>query len=240
MVTTCLPAAEILPLLDSIARDDAPLRLIKPFDGILLNQDAQIIAIDQDRILVQISDIRVGFTTGSFIFLHSPSLARPVMARLVNANIMDSTLLLTDCSYQDEDWKERHCERVRPKEPVYVTLQNEKTSLRTPLDDISISGIGILTCKMIEKGFKAESGSDVRLDFQLSPDYQRIALKGTIIYQHTISKKLVKIGMSVAPNKQQIAALAHYVSHRKEEINEEINQLFLEACRPYSVEAQFF
>jgi hypothetical protein len=230
----------VISILHTIARDNDALQITKPFRGMILNQDARILAITPNGIVLQAADVRMGFTAGACIYLKSKLLPMPVMARLCGVSVINNTFVITDLSYKEESWKERAQERVHPKEPAYVTLRWNKKALRASVDDISCQGIGLLAYKISEKGFKFQANSEILLDIQLSSIYRWTGLRGNVIYQRPLGKAFSRIGVQIHPNLSQSQLLKQYINSQKVEIKSELDQIFTDALRTPDVVDQFF
>jgi hypothetical protein len=233
-------AQNVIAILHTIAQDNNSLQVTKPFRGTILNQDARILAITPNGIVLQAADVRMGFTSGACIYLNSKLLPMPVLARLCGVSVINNTFIITDLTYKEEGWKERAQERVHPKEPAYVTLHWNRKTLRASLDDISCQGIGLLAYKTIEKGFKFQPDAEILLDFQLSGNYRWTGLKGSVIYQRQLGKAFCRIGVQIHPNPSQSHLLKQYINSQKVEIKSELDQIYTDALRTPDVVDQFF
>jgi hypothetical protein len=65
-------------------------------------------------------------------------------------------------------------------------------------------------------------------------------MKGTIIYINTIDRYLTKIGIRLFPMARESRLLSEYISARKQEIMEELNQEYWEMKKPRGIEALYF
>jgi hypothetical protein len=240
MSSNGMSAQNVIAILRSIAQEDSTLQITKPFRGMLLSQDARILAITPNSVVLQAADVRMGFTSGTSIYLNSKLLPMPVMAQLSGVSVLNNTFIVSDFIYKEEGWKERVHERVHPKEPTYAILNWSKKSFRTSLEDISCQGIGLLAYKVLEKGFNIQSNSEILLDFQLSPNYRLSALRGRIIYHRALGKSFSRIGVQIHPNLGQSHLLKQYIVSQKVEIGSELDQIFNQAIREPDVVDQFF
>jgi hypothetical protein len=176
-----------------------------------------------------------------FVHLHSRLLPRPVVARLKGLNVSKGMFILSDFAYSSAEWKERQHERVRPKDPTYISLRWKGKALRAPLVDISLNGMGILACKTrIDKEVKIQPASSVRLDFQLPPNFKFTAVKGRVVYMHPINQSVAKSGLRLYPKAREVRSLEKYIAQRKDEIMQEIDQAYLELSKPWGPESQYF
>lgn len=148
--------------------------------------------------------------------------------------------MLSDFTYQDAEWKERQHERVRPKDPIYVALHWKKKEIRASIENVSLNGMGILAYKLIEKGLKIQPGSTIFLDFKLPPSYKYSGVKGTVAYLNSIGDYSVKLGIQLYPKASETQLLEKYIAHRKQEILDELDQLFYESYWRQGVQHLYF
>lgn len=240
MFSNGMPAQNVIAILRSMAQEDIILQITKPFRGILLSQDARILAITPNGVVLQASDVRMGFTSDTSIYLNSKLLPMPVIARLSGVSVINNTFIVSDFTYKEEGWKERGHERVHPKEPTYATLHWNRKIIRTSLENISCHGTGLLAYKIFEKGFKLQPNSEILLDFQLPPNYRWSGLRGRVIYLRSLGKAFTRIGVQIHPNLGQSHLLKQYIASQKVEIKSELDQIYIEALREPDVVDQFF
>ena len=235
-----ISAQNVLAILSSMTQEDATLKIYKSFRGTILHLDARILAITPSGIVLQSPDIRIAFTSGSFIYLNSKQLPMPVMARLCDINLFNNTLFVTDLTYKEDGWKERSQERVHPKEPTYAMLHWNRKTIQTTVENISCQGMGLLTYKLFEKGFRIQPSSEILLDIQIPPDYRLNGLRGTVIYQCLLGEAFVRIGVQLHPNLSQRHLIEQYVASLKGEIMSELDQIYNDVLNEPDVVDQFF
>jgi hypothetical protein len=235
-----ISAQNVLALLSSMTQEDATLKIYKSFRGTILHLDARILAITPSGIVLQSPDIRIAFTSGSFIYLNSKRLPMPVMARLCGVSLINNSFIVSDFTYKEEGWKERVHDRVHPIEPTYSTLYWNRKIIRTSLEDISCQGIGLLAYKLFEKGFRIQPSSEILLDIQIPPDYRLNGLRGTVIYQCLLGEAFVRIGVQLHPNLSQRHLIEQYVASLKGEIMSELDQIYNDVLNEPDVVDQFF
>ena len=224
----------------SLGRQNANLELYKSFKGLTLNQVVCVHEVNPDSITFQASNCKMCAALVGNVHLRSRQFPKTVVARVKDRNCIKGMFVLSDFDYIDTDWKRRKHERVRPKKPTYVNLHLRRQSIRTPMDNISVNGMGILISKLLESGRKIQPSSTIKLDFQLPPDYKFVAVKGTIVYLYEMDSVLTKIGIQLHTNVKEARLLGEYVDQRKKEIMEELNQAFNELSKPWGVENLYF
>jgi hypothetical protein len=100
--------------------------------------------------------------------------------------------------------------------------------------------MGVLAYKLFERGMRIQPGASTQLDFQLPPEDRYTSMRGTIVYMHKLDSLLVKLGIRLFPSASQARSLEKYITHRKDEIMEELDRAFYEMIRPRGVESLYF
>src|SRR4030067_1922284 len=231
---------DVLTIIRSLGRQNVTLQLTKSFKGMVLNQDINILEVNLDCATFQTTRIEMCAALEGNLFLHNQLFPKPLVARLKKLNTCKGIFVLSGFAYIDTEWKERQYERVRPPRTVYVTLHWWGKSYRASLENISINGMGLLAYKLFESRMKIQPGSNTQLEFQLSPEYKYMALKGRIIYSRTINSLFVKLGIQLYPKAREARLLKKYIAQRKYEIMEELDQAFTDLSKPRGVESLFF
>jgi hypothetical protein len=206
----------------------------------VLQEDVRVLEVNPDAATFRVTNTETCAALEGDVYLHSRFFPKPVMAQIKSLNLKNGMLVLSGFAYFDIEWKKRKYERVRPKQPTYVTLQWKGKSHRACMDNISVNGIGVLAFKVFERGMSIQPTSKVQLEFQLPHDPIIMALKGTIIYINTIGRYLTKIGIRLFPTARETRLLEEYIGPRKQEILEELNQTYWEMKKPKGIETLYF
>ena len=229
-----------LAAIRSLGRQNVNLELSKSFKGIILKQDVSVREVNPDCVTFQATNCKMCAALEGYVHLHSRQFPRPMVASVADLNYKKGKIVLSGFDYADSDWKRRRHERVRPKNPTYVTLHWGGKSIRAPMDNISANGMGILAYKLFESGIKIKPRSRIKLDFELPPDYKFVSVKGTVVYLHEMGSALMRIGIRLHTNANETRFLGKYITRRKKEIMEELNQSFNELSKPWGVENLYF
>ena len=241
MSSNTLPAVDdVLSVIRYLGQQNTPLELTKSFGGLVLQQDVSILDVDSEEATFRATDVKMSAALQGDVYLHSQSLPKPVTAQLKSLDLRKGTLVLSDFAYSDVEWKKRQHERVRPKHPTYVTLHWKRKAVREYMENISEIGMGILSVKVFKEGMRLQPGSNVQLEFQLSPECSMTSLKGTVAYINTICRYLTKIGIQLLPTAKEARLLEKYIAPRKREILEELNQAYWDLTKPRGVESLYF
>jgi hypothetical protein len=240
LIQSTITQNEVLNIISSHAAQNISMKLTKSFRGLLLNQDVKVLAVNRYRAVFQIFDSNICAALEGRVHLHSQAFPKPVSARLIDQNVSKGMFALADFAYGNNDWIERKNERVRPKNPTYVSLQCRGESMRAALQTISIDGVGVIACRTIEPDTKVQTYSKIKLDFEITPNYRWESLEGLIVYMIKKHSSFTRCGISLNPNQKQAQLLERYVTLRKREIMEELNQVYLTATSPAGAERQYF
>ena len=241
MVSTCTPTpCEVLGDLSFSGREPESIKLVKPFKGMLLNQDVLVLDTTPNSATFKATNLKMYAALEGQIYLHSQVFPKPMAAHILDLNYGKGTLVVSDFTYIEGEWKERQCERVRVKDPTYISVCWRQMKIRASLENISAIGMGILAYKPEERGLRLQTGSRVQIDFQLSPHSNMAGLKGRVVYVQPVDGSLVKLGIRLHPNALEARSLESYVTRRKVEILEELTQAYYETRRPRRVERLYF
>lgn len=231
---------DVLSVIKHLGQQKAPLELTQSYKEVLLKQDVNILYVSPDCATFRASNIEMCAALRDDVYLHSQLFPKPVMAHLKGLSISEGMFVLSDFTYQEVEWKERKHERVRPKNPIYVTLQWKRKELRASIENISLNGMGILAYKLSEKGLKIRPGSTISLDFKLPPNFEYSSVKGIVVYLNPIGDHSVKLGLRLYPKASDTQSLEKYIAQRKQEILDELDQLFSEVYWQRGVQNLYF
>lgn len=231
---------EILAIFDSHTNQETSLVITKSYRGMILSQEIKPVAVDKHRAVFQALDLGVCAVLEGCVHLHSYFLTKPVRARVRDLSARRGMFSLSDFSYIEGTWQERLHERVKPKEPTYVSLRYRRMDFRASMLDISLNGMGVLVCKSDDPELEFQANSCVCSDFQASPAFKWIKLGGAIHYQQKVSRSIARLGIRLYPKLEQARQLEKYIANRKTEIMEELERASMAAKISSGVEYQYF
>lgn len=214
--------------------------LTRSFRGMLFKQNTRIREIQENSATLEVSDARAFAIPGERLYLHNRVFTTPVRARLLDHDFNRGLLILADFENMENEWKERHSERVQPKDPIYITLRHNHKLGQAFIDDISMDGIGLLISDRLQNELDIQAGGKVNMDLVLPPSYRFFTLKGTVLNLHHMNGCLVRLGIRVYPEWMETGLLEKYVSHRRAEILRELDQAVADALEPGGVEKLYF
>ncbi len=232
---------EVNAPVQAVIKDDVALTMIRPFRGMILKQDIKILDANQDYLLAQSSDVcKFWGALGSFVRLHSKDFSSAIVARLTQLDCAQGTIMLSDLAWEEKDWQERHHERVQPQTPVYARVHHGRSEFTASLENISPDGACILIRCVPHIDIELNLGDHIRLDFQLPPSFERMYIKGRLVYLKPVRSPLMKAGLSLTPTVPQARWLSRYVTRRREEILGELTASYTSAQRPRETQDLFF
>jgi len=216
-----------------LASEDLPLQIFQPFKGMVLTQTIKILEVGQGYVTLQAPRQEISYVLSDFIFLHSHDFSQTITARLEKINLTAGRMTISNLKYTEVCWHDRASERVQPKNPILVTIRAGKSIFQAFIEDISLTGIGILGYKIIEKGISLQPADTTTLIIKLPPWQSRLVVHGTVANIHSYKNGMVRIGEQFYPSEAIKPGIKAYIDLRKKELNDEL-KLFtpeqLETC----------
>ncbi len=228
-------------LIQSIADKRENLTLTSTFRGLNLDQRANVSKVQQEHIYLKINDLRIFSFPGKQVILHHQSFAKPIRASFQNSCwISDGVLILSQLEYKESEWVSRAQDRVQPKTPVYINFQYRRKLFRGDLENIAASGMGMIVDRFFEKEIDLGVSNKITLSFSLLPNIELGNVAGAIINLQPVCKNLMRLGIRLFPKPHETSCLKAYVAHRKAEIMEELDQVFVDSYEPEDVFGLYF
>lgn len=231
---------EFLTFFDSLAGKSSSLLISKAYRGITITRKIKTMLVNQQGVVFKAYDRDICTIIKGRVHLHSQLLIKPIIARVKDQPISKGLFSLFDFSHTQGEWKDRHFERVQPKDPTYISLNYQNMVLRASILDISINGMGILVGRSDDHESDFQPNTGIRSDFQTSPIIGWTKLGGAIHYQQKIAESIVRLGIRLYPKVEQRKQLKKYIDARKAEILDELDQEDLPVSIPAGVEHQYF
>lgn len=231
---------DILSLIQYLGHHNLALKMSTSYREMMLHQEISFLEAGKSSATFRATDVAMCAAMEGTVYLHNLLFPKPVGARVTHLDLNRGIFVLSNFSYVETEWRERQHERVRPRAPTYVNIHWRGKSLRTPMDNVSANGVGLLIYKLFERGFDIQPGTNIQLDFHLPPSHAFSALKGTVVYLRAIGGSLIKTGIQLFPKTKDAYSLEKYVSHRKREIIQELELAYCEMCKPRGVESLYF
>jgi hypothetical protein len=230
----------ISPFTDGCLEQNPVFTLTNSFRGMSFRQITRIREIQDNSAVLEVSDVRAFTNPGERLYLHNRVFTTPFKARLLDHDFAHGLLYLADIDYMDTEWQERRCERVQPKDPIYITLRYNHKMAQAFIEDISQDGIGLIIGERLQSELGLRPSCKIGLDLVLPPSYRFFTLKGTLLHLHPMHGCTVRLGIRVHPEWVEAGLLEKYITHRRAEILKELDQALIDAFEPAGVEKQYF
>ncbi len=236
----CAAESELLPVFKQLAKKATNLTLSNSYHGMEWFQDSRILAINHEYAVMKVKDCKTFAAPGVQIQLHNSAFRWPVRATVQDLDYDCGLVYLSEIAYFDRDWQNRYHERVQPKNPSYAILSFNRRNIRACIENISLNGQGLLVDGRCMARTRIRTRSKVSLKFDLPPRYQWNCIKGVVVNLTTINNCLVRLGIRLYPDALEARALINYVTARKQEILEELDQDCLDKIASRGVEKLYF
>jgi hypothetical protein len=223
-----------------LARKKAPLTMSHPFRGMLLTQELLLLSIQANQALVQAGHNWLAANPGELVYLHSPACKEVLAARVLGINIQLGEMALGEFEETGRPWVERMYERVQPRQPLRATLQIGDRTLAASVQNLSLGGAGLMAYKLSEHGIELHIGPPLKMDFELPQIRARLSLPSRLVNVQNHGERFSILGLNTFSNVDQARALERYITRRKVEILDELDQSFNDAFEPQSVKELYF
>ena len=231
---------EIQALFDCQDQEQTRLELTSSYQGMVLKQEVKPVAIDQGRAVFLAVDPCTCAGLEGCVHLHSTCLSKPVKARVKDLSPHSGMFSLSGFSYVERGWQERLHERVKTKNPTYVTMRYKEDRFRASLLDVSLNGMGLLVGISGDPQINFQPNCSVCVDFETSPGFKWEKLGGAIHYQQKSSRLIVRLGIRLYPKLEQARQMEKYVKLRLGEIKQELDEASFNSRISAGVEYQYF
>ena len=225
---------------ETLLKPDTPVKLTQPFKGMLFTQELSFIAMEMEQAIFTISHGRLLVNPGDRIFLHSSSAAEVFTARVIELDNYRGRLVLEDIKSLGRTWAKRSHDRVQPHQPTRVMLSCKDCFVPTFLENLSLAGVGLLIYKPVERGLEPRIGHNVKVDFELPGVRGRLSLSGKLVNVSYPGERLAYVGIQIHPSAQQAYLMERYITDRKREIIDEIDEVIHASFVPPSVQDMYF
>lgn len=200
-----------------------------PVKGLLVRESVVLSDCSPGQVEAQCSNIS-HFCTGSFdtpLFIKLHRSNKALTCRLNDMAVYSGKLILSDFHVMDRTWMDRECDRVQPRQPIFVSVINGRQKLRANLFDLSLTGMGILIDQKGIIGQKDQPGSKLMILLRLPNDDTLCKIEGVVRQSRKMPHNLIRLGMDISMSKREQNIVAHYLTERKREILDELFLNFL-------------
>ena len=216
------------------------ITLSRIYQGVALFDSVEILEIQADAVLLKTKNSLVLADYESDFYLHSLDFPQPIRGRMLQRDLSSSILTLGALTYMPEHWKERYHVRVKPSEPVFVTMKKMGHDFRACLLDLDETGLGATTDSEVREWIADKMDGDLSIFLQLTPNLSIKALRGKVCYTRDINRRTVRLGIRTTPTRAQIKQLNLYIEERRAQIMANLRDAFLHELSPTPVQNLFF
>jgi hypothetical protein len=214
--------------------------LSSPYKGLMLTDQVRVLHMGKDFGVFEACNHSVFSSIKDNVYLHGGNLTRTVKASIDEINPQRSWITLSRFQPLATPWHERREERVQPARPFYARIACASHFCLGRVDNLSLTGIGILVYHLGDKPIQQELGHKVRVELQLKEDRQPIKLDAVIMSIHPIGRSLMQVGLQIIPTRRVMLELDQFIQLRKREIYNELNADWLSWREPRLTKDLYF
>ncbi len=235
-------ASQSVQELNTILPRQSVVEVEIPIKGLLVRESVVVCDSTENQVEAQCSNIS-HFCTGTYeypIYVKPDGMTRALTCRLSDIVAYSGKLLMKDFRLMGDVWIERECERVQPKEPVFMTVQIGVQKIRANLFDLSLSGMCVLIDKKLLPGRRSLINRKLKISMKLPCSRAACQIKGSVVQVRPISDHLVRVGMNITMDAKDAGVIAHYLTERKREILDELFLNFMQLLHHRETKDQYF
>lgn len=222
------PYTDASQAIKSLAFQSIPVALTSVYKGVLLEEKVAPLKINPDSITFRAPKTQICATMRTPVILHSKLLPESVRAQIQYVNPRSGEICLSNFSFTGCYWQDRGEQRVEPSEPIYATLTVFNQRYRANLANLSLHGAGLMIFLGDSTGGNLTLKSKVDLNFKLS-ESNEFTVGGSIASIKFLGYSLAQAGLILHPTANQELWLEKYITKRKIEIMDELDQQVVRA-----------
>ncbi len=212
---------QILADLRVVMETGHALELINTYKGVPFICKAKVTSVEGEQACLQAED-------PSLVCLsHDPQIKvlgseyfEPSVAQVVSMDLPCGQVVLSEFRYLGSRLGERTIVRVEPKEHTRAWLVCEKQKFEAELADLSMSGIGV---RLPTTQYHAVLKPGANLQVKIELPQATIQATGTIL-STTRADDVHRLSIRFAADHAYKVAIFHYLTDRRNEIEEELRQ----------------
>jgi hypothetical protein len=207
----------------TLAFQQIPLTLTTGYRGLLFDERIKPLKISADQIVFSAPRQHILITLGDPLYLHSHALPESVRASLLCLNTAAGEMTLTNFRFSGIPWRDRCEQRVQPVKPLNAMLTIDRRIYQASLVDLSLHGAGVTINGENEQAPMPALKSSIDINFQLDSQ-TRLSMRSTVAYVRKGGACLVNLGLRLFPTPNQEILLESFITRRKIEIMNELQQ----------------
>jgi hypothetical protein len=214
--------------------------LSSPYKGLMLTDQVKVLHLGKDFGVFEASNHSVYSGIRDYVYLHGGSLMHTIRASIDEINPRRSWVTLSRFLPLPSNWRDRRDDRVQPARRIQARINCATHNCVGSVDNLSLSGLGVLIYHMGDRQIKQEIGTKVRVELQMTEENQPLRVDALVRSIHPISPMMVKVGLQIIPTRKVLMQLDHFVQMRKLEIFNELNSDWLSCHEPRSTKDLYF
>lgn len=226
----------------ALLRNQSVVDVEIPVKGLLVRESVVLSDCSPGQVEAQCSNIS-HFCTGSFdtpLFIKLHRTNNVLACRLNDMAIHSGKLILSDFRVMDRVWTDRECDRVQPRQSIFVSVINGRQKLRANLFDLSLTGMGILIDQKGIIGQKDQPGSKLIILLRLPNDDKLCKVEGVVRQSRKMPHNLIRLGLDISMSKREQNIVSQYLTERKREILDELFLNFLGLLNYRATKDEYF
>ena len=233
------PTFDALQAVKTLAFQQTPVNIVGTYKGMIFSERIQPLKVGQDYVIFRAPCLQVCLTLRDPVYLYSRMLPETVRARphLLNCNTHE--LRLSDFSYTGSLWFERGEQRIQPESPALAELILNGQRYSATLKDLSVHGAGLFIDQTPGNELDVCINTPVELYLNLGPSLQ-MTIPASISQRRKVGKVLLMVGLRLRPSPTQETWLNSYISDRKIDIYNELEQQIRLRLEPQMASTPFF
>ncbi len=217
---------EMLNVLQTVYRQNEPLRLINDYHGLPVVYEAWIKELSPSTLRVAVHPHQaVCMMIENFTYISSASMPYVLRAGIQEIDFNLSEAVLTDFLFAPDTIGSRLFVRVEPEYKVQVVVSTRKSNSKGYLLDISEVGAGVCTFSaLMYNPVTLKRGASVVLHLDLDEFEPSLEVKGEILYM-TREGDTHRLGIRIEPEENARTRINQFVGRRKVNLLNELQAL---------------
>lgn len=207
----------------SLAFQRIPVAVTSTYKGMFFEDKVAPLEVGPDYIVFKAPKPQICLNLRYQVWLHSHVLPESVRATLQTVHTASREITLTNFAYTGDYWRDRQEQRIEPANPVHAKVNVAKQSFPANLTNLSLHGAGLLVYLGDNTGRNLVPKSPIEVCFTLT-EQNKFHILGTVASCRQMGYSVIQVGVHLQPTLNQAAGLDNYITKRKIEILQEIDE----------------
>ena len=216
----------------SLAFQRIPVAVTSTYKGLFFEEKVAPLKVGPDYVVFKAPKPQICLSLRYQVWLHSQILPESVRATLQTVHTASGEITLTNFTYTGDYWRDRQEQRIEPANPVHATVNVAKKTFPANLTNLSLHGAGLLVYLGENTDRNLVPRSPIEVCFNLT-EQNMFHILGTIASCRQMGYSVIQVGVHLQPSINQVAWLENYITKRKIEILQEMDEKV--AYRTYSL-----